>query len=49
MDGAEGVSGAAGGLEAAVVAAAEAGYMELRGELETEGGGNVATEVSLPG
>lgn len=43
------VDGAAGGLAAAVVAGAEAGYKELHVELETEGGGSVATEVSPPG
>lgn len=49
VDDAEGVPGAAAGLEAAVVAGAEAGYTEHLGGLETEVGGSAATEVSPPG
>lgn len=49
MGGAEGAPDAAAGLEAAVVAGAEAGYTGLHGGLGTEEGGSAATEVYPPG
>lgn len=51
MGAAEGAPGAEVGLEAAAAAAAgaEPVDMELHDVWETEGDGNVVTEVSLPG